>query len=297
MTRTAWLNGVFLAADEVRISPFDRGFLFADGVYEVTAVYAGRPIDMERHLDRLERSLKEIQCPVLPDRAELVAVHERLIADNGMQEGLVYLQVTRGAYGGRDFFPPADDAIRLTQFAYAEVRPIIDTAGARDGIAVALTPDIRWGRRDIKSVQLLAPVLAKQAARNAGANDAWFVDPDGRVTEGASSNAWIVTKDGDIVTRALSQNILAGVTRHALMDVIGRTGGKIIERSFTPEEARTAAEAFITGAGTLVYPVVRVDGVEIGDGRPGPVTRGVQRLYYQAIGADPAQTAPWALPD
>jgi D-alanine transaminase len=291
MTRQAWVNGVYVAADEARISPFDRGFLFADGVYEVTAVYDGRLVDMERHLDRLERSLRELKFGALPDRKELEEVHRRLVADNGVDEGYIYLQVTRGTYAGRDFVAP--DAPRLTCFAFGEKRALIDTPSARNGSRIVTLPDIRWARRDIKSTGLLAQALAKTEAKARGADDAWLVAPDGQVTEGASSNAWIVTQDGEIITRQLSNMILAGVTRHALFDGLGQKGRKITERSFTVEEARAAAEAFTTAATGLVTPVVEIDGVKLGDGRPGRVTREVQKIYYTAIGADVANAAPW----
>jgi len=292
MSKMAWVNGVYVAADEARISPFDRGFLFADGVYEVTAVYGGRLVDMERHLDRLERSLRELKFGALPDRKELEEVHRRLVADNGIDEGYVYLQVTRGAYAGRDFVAP--DAPRLTCFAFGEKRALIDTPSARNGSRIVTLPDIRWARRDIKSTGLLAQALAKTEAKRQGADDAWLVAPDGFVTEGASSNAWIVTHDGEIITRQLSNMILAGVTRHALFDALGQRGRKITERNFTVDEARAAAEAFTTAATGLVTPVVEIDGVKLGDGKPGKVTREVQKLYYTAIGADVAKAAPWA---
>lgn len=291
MTRQAWVNGVYVAAEEAKISPFDRGFLFADGVYEVTAIYGGRTVDMERHLDRLERSLRELKFGTMPDRKELEEVHRRLIVDNNITEGYIYLQVTRGAYGQRDFVAP--DAPKLTCFAYAESKPLIVTSGARNGIRVISVPDIRWARRDIKSVGLLAQALAKTEARASGVDDAWLVAPDGFVTEGASANAWIVTKDGEIITRALSNMILAGITRHALFDSLGQQGRKITERSFTLDEAKNAAEAYITAATGLVTPVVEIDGVKIGAGKPGPITRGVQKLYYTAIGADVTKAAPW----
>jgi D-alanine transaminase len=291
MTRQAWVNGVYVAAEEAKISPFDRGFLFADGVYEVTAIYNGRTVDMERHLDRLERSLRELKFGTMPDRKELEEVHRRLATDNGITEGYVYLQVTRGAYGARDFVAP--DKPKLTCFAYAENRPLIDTPAARNGTRVISVPDIRWSRRDIKSVGLLAQALAKTEAKAQGVDDAWLVAPDGFVTEGASSNAWIVTKEGEIITRALSNMILAGITRHALFDSLGQQGRKITERSFTLEEAKNAAEAFVTAATGLVTPVTEIDGVKLGSGKPGPITRGVQKLYYTAIGADVSKAAPW----
>lgn len=291
MTRQAWVNGVYVAAEEAKISPFDRGFLFADGVYEVTAIYNGRTVDMERHLDRLERSLRELKFGTMPDRKELEEVHRRLATDNGITEGYVYLQVTRGAYGARDFVAP--DKPKLTCFAYAESRPLIDTLAARNGTRVISVPDIRWSRRDIKSVGLLAQALAKTEAKAQGVDDAWLVAPDGFVTEGASSNAWIVTKEGEIITRALSNMILAGITRHALFDSLGQQGRKITERSFTLEEAKSAAEAFVTAATGLVTPVTEIDGVKLGSGKPGSITRGVQKLYYTAIGADVSKAAPW----
>jgi D-alanine transaminase len=293
MARQAWVNGVYVAAEEARISPFDRGFLFADGVYEVTAVYGGRLVDMERHLNRLERSLKELKFGAMPDRKELEEVHRRLVSENGITEGYVYLQVTRGSYAGRDFVAP--DKPRLTCFAFAESRALIDTPNARDGSRVISVPDIRWSRRDIKSVGLLAQALAKTEAKARGADDAWLVAPDGFVTEGASSNAWIVTKDGEIVTRALSNAILAGITRHALFDALGQQRRTISERSFTLDEAKAAVEAFTTAATGLVTPVIEIDGVRLGSGKPGPVTRGVQKLYYTAIGADVSKDAPWVL--
>jgi D-alanine transaminase len=291
MARKAWLNGVYIAAVEAWISPFDRGFLFADGVYEVTAVYNGQLIDMERHLDRLERSLRELKFGTMPDRSEIEEVHRKLVAANDVGEGYIYLQVTRGAYGGRDFVAP--DAPRLTIFMFAEKRALIDTAQARNGMRIVTMPDIRWARRDIKSVGLLAQAMAKTEAKARGADDAWLVAPDGLVTEGASSNAWIVTRDGEIITRALSNMILAGVTRHALFDALAQRGVKIVERSFTVEEAKEAAEGFVTAATGLVTPVVEIDGVTLSDGKPGPVTRRVQKLYYTAIGAEVAKAAPW----
>jgi len=226
MAGLAYLDGVFLAADEARISPFDRGFLFADSVYEVTAVYAGQPIDMGRHLDRLERSLRELGFARLPDRKELEAMHRRLIAENRIAEGYVYLQVTRGAYGARDFPAPDADKTRLTVFAFADAKAVIDQPASRNGVKVVSVADIRWARRDIKSTGLLAQTLAKTEAKARGADDAWLVAPDGQVTEAASANAWIVTKEGEIITRALSNAILAGITRHAIFDALAQQGRK-----------------------------------------------------------------------
>lgn len=289
----AYLDGVYLAREEARISPFDRGFLFADSVYEVTAVYGGQPVDMGRHLDRLERSLRELNFARLPDRKELEAMHRRLIAENGIAEGYVYLQVSRGAYGARDFAAPDPEKARLTVFAFAEAKALIDQPAARNGVKAIGVPDIRWARRDIKSTGLLAQTLAKTEAKARGVDDAWLVGPDGHVTEAASANAWIVTKEGEIVTRALSNAILAGVTRHAVFDALAQQGRKIVERSFTLAEAADAVEAFTTSATALVAPVIELDGKPIGSGKPGPVTRAIQRLYYQGVGADPDKAAPW----
>ncbi len=295
MAGLAYLDGVFLSREEVRISPFDRGFLFADAVYEVTAVCNGRPIDLARHLDRLRRSLDELGFATFPDSGELEAMHLRLISDNSITEGFVYLQVSRGGYGIRDFVAPEPAKTRLTVFAFADSKTLVDQPTSRDGVRVVSVPDIRWARRDIKSTGLLAQALAKTEAKARGADDAWLVGPDGFVTEAASANAWIVTKDGEVVTRALSSSILAGVTRHALFDALSQAGRKITERSFTLEEAHAAVEAFNTSAVALVAPVVSLDGKPIGSGRPGPVTRSIQSLYYQAIGADLKTAAPWLI--
>lgn len=290
MTRLAWLNGVFLAADEARISPFDRGFLFADGVYEVTAVYNGRLIDLDRHLDRLQRSLRELGFrDDAVNRAEIETAHRRLVADNALVEGYVYLEVTRGAYGGRDFVPPDAGAVRPTVFAFTEAKPLFDTPAARNGVRAVLLPDIRWGRRDIKTIQLLAQSMAKTEARARGADDAWLVAPDGFVTEAASSNAWIVTANGRIVTRNLSSDILAGVTRARLFDAAAVEGLEIEQRPFSAAEARAAAEAFTTAATGLVTPVVSFDGAALGDGKPGAITRKMQAIYKEAIIIIPAR--------
>jgi D-alanine transaminase len=284
MAGTAWLNGVFMSASEARISPFDRGFLFADSVYEVTAVYNRAPIDLDRHLDRLQRSLRELGYAAFPDRGEIETVHHRLIRDNDLREGYVYLQVSRGAYGGRDFVPPS--RIVLTCFAFAESRPLIDTPAIRSGIRIITTPDIRWARRDIKTTGLLAQSLAKAHARSIGADDAWMVGPDGLITEGASSNAYIVTRDGRILTRRISNDILAGVTRAAALERLSELGLKFEEKAFSADDLRQAAEAFSTAATALVAPVVAVDGVPVGDGAPGPVTRLLQQAYFRHIGVD-----------
>jgi D-alanine transaminase len=275
MGRTVYVNGDYLPEEEAKISVFDRGFLFADGVYEVTSVLDGKMIDFPGHLTRLHRSLGELDMPAPATDPEIETIHRELIARNGVQEGMVYLQVTRGA-ADRDFAYPAEPKPSLVMFTQA--KSLADTPAARDGIRVISVPDIRWARRDIKTVQLLAPSMCKMMARRAGADDAWMVE-DGFVTEGTSNNAWIVTKAGTIVTRDLSHAILAGITRAALLQYAAETQIRIEERPFTIAEAQDAAEAFITAASAFVTPVVEIDGVRLGDGRPGPVTTRLRELY------------------
>jgi D-alanine transaminase len=273
--RTVYVNGDFVPEEEARISIFDRGFLFADGVYEVTSVLDGKLVDFPGHLARLHRSLGELEMPAPVPDAELEAIHRALVVRNGLIEGMIYLQVTRGA-ADRDFAWPAEPRPSLVLFTQA--RPLADTPAARDGIRVIAVPDIRWGRRDIKTVQLLAPSWFKMMARKAGCDDAWMVE-DGFVTEGTSSNAWIVTRDGAIVTRDLSTAILHGITRAAVLAYARAAQMRVEERSFTLAEAQAAREAFVTAASAFVTPVIEIDGVALGDGRPGPVTRRLRELY------------------
>ena len=270
MSRIAYVNGEFLPIEQAKVSVLDRGFLFADGIYEVTAVLDGKLVDFGPHVVRLERSLKEIGMPMPMPAAELEALHREMVRRNGLVEGGVYLQVTRGAVD-RDFAFPKE--------------PIPQTAAAKTGIAVITVPDIRWRRRDIKSVALLAQVLAKQAAAAAGVGEAWMIE-DGLITEGGSSNAWIVTRDGRIVTRQLSNAILAGCTRKSVMRLAELEQLRIEERPFTLDEAKGAAEAFITSASSLVMPVVSIDGAPVGDGKPGPLATRLRRIYIdQALAA------------
>jgi D-alanine transaminase len=273
--RTVYVNGEYVPEDAARISVFDRGFLFADAVYEVTSVLDGRLLDFPAHLHRLHRSLAELEMPAPVTDHELLAIHRELVARNAIAEGMVYMQVTRGP-ADRDFAYPPDPHPTLVVFTQA--RPLEDTAAARNGIRVIAVPDIRWKRRDIKTVQLLAPSMCKMLARKAGRDDAWLVE-DGQVTEGTSSNAWIVTRDGAIVTRDLSTAILHGITRAAVLAAAREAQMRVEERPFTLAEAQAAAEAFITAASAYVTPVVEIDGVTIGDGRPGPVTRRLRELY------------------
>ncbi|MEE9301033.1 MAG: D-amino-acid transaminase [Alphaproteobacteria bacterium] len=277
MPRTVYVNGAYLPESAARISIFDRGFLFADGVYEVSAVLDGRLVDNAAHLARLARSLGELHMARPASDDEIVAIQRKLIALNDLREGIVYLQVTRGA-AERDFAYPKEVAPSLVMFTQEKI--ILNNPAARSGIAIVTVPDIRWRRRDIKTVGLLAAVLAKECALEAGAEDAWMVE-DGHVTEGSSSNAFIVTTDGAIMTRPLSNDILNGITGRAVLRLAAREGLRIKEQGFTPEEAYEAAEAFLTSASTLVIPVVRIDGRTLGNGEPGAVTVKLRRLYIE----------------
>ncbi len=274
MGRIVYVNGEYLPEDQGKISIFDRGFLFADGVYEVTAVVGGKLVDHGPHMERLERSLDETRLSWPCTKDELTAMHLEMIRQNGLQEGLIYMQITRGA-ADRDFRFPKEAAPTL--IAFTQTGTLVDNPNAARGVRVITVPDIRWTRRDIKSVMLLAPVLGKQAAHEAGAFEAWMME-DGFVTEGTSSNAYIV-KDGKVVTRGLSQSILAGCTRRSLFRLAKDHNVVIEERQFTPDEAYAADEAFLTSAANFVLPITEVDGNRIGGGQPGPVTRKLREIF------------------
>ncbi|MEL6583439.1 MAG: D-amino-acid transaminase [Pseudomonadota bacterium] len=278
MTRTVYVNGEYLPEQDAKVSVFDRGFLFADGVYEVTSVLERKLVDFAGHMARLHRSLSELKMPVPVSDDEMEAIHRELVDRNDLDEGLIYLQVTRGA-ADRDFaFPPEDTPQSVVLFT--QKKPLIHTAAAEKGIKIAFVEDIRWGRRDIKTVQLLAPSLCKMEARAKGADDAWMVE-DGSVTEGTSNNAYIVTKEGVLVTRNLSNSILHGITRSAVLRMAREAQMRVEERPFTPEEAKDAKEAFVTAASSFVQPVVEVDGVTLGDGTPGPTARRLREIYVE----------------
>lgn len=274
--RTVFVNGEYLPEDQATVSIFDRGFLFADGVYEVTSVLDGKLVDYPAHMVRLERSLTELGMEMPMDGEAFLAAHKTLVAENKLDEGLIYLQVTRGA-ADRDFVYPAEGTPQ-TVVMFTQEKPLDETLQAKTGIKVISVEDIRWGRRDIKTVQLLAPSMCKMAAKAEGKDDAWMVE-DGFVTEGTSNNAYIVTKDGRIITRNLSNSILHGITRASVLKLAAEAQMKIEERPFTIEEAKDAAEAFITAASTFVCPVVEVDGVALGDGTPGPVAKRLREIY------------------
>ncbi len=274
MSRIVYVNGDYVPEEEAKISVFDRGFLFADGVYEVTSVLDGKLIDFEGHAKRLERSLNELDMPA-PD-VDLLEIHRELVARNGIEEGLVYLQVTRGA-ADRDFaYPGADVQPSLVLFTQAKPG-LADSPKAKEGMKVISIDDLRWGRRDIKTVQLLYPSMGKMAAKAAGADDAWMIE-DGFVTEGTSNNAYIV-KNGKIITRHLGNEILHGITRAAVLRFAREAQMEVEERSFTLDEAKDADEAFITSASTFVMPVVEIDGEAIGEGTPGPVAARLREIY------------------
>ncbi len=278
MSRIVYVNGDYLPEEEARVSIFDRGFLMADGVYEVTSVLGGKLVDFAGHAARLERSLRELDMasPVTMD--ELLAIHRDLVAQNGVEDGMVYLQITRGNPGDRDFAFPDPAKTPSTLVLFTQSKPgLADSAQARDGIKVISIEDIRWGRRDIKTVQLLYPSMGKMMAKKAGADDAWMVE-DGFVTEGTSNNAYIV-KGGRIVTRPLGNDILHGITRAAVLRLAQEAQMEIEERPFTIAEAKAADEAFYTSASAFVTPVIAIDGATIGAGRPGPVARRLREIY------------------
>ena len=282
MSRIVYVNGQFVPEAQAHVSVFDRGFLFADGVYEVSSVLDGGLVDNPAHLARLERSLGELgmASPIAPD--EIVRAQKELIARNRLAEGVVYLQITRGP-ADRDFAYPADPKPTLVMFT--QDKPLIDNPLATHGITVVTVPDLRWKRRDVKTVGLLAASMAKQAAVDAGAGDAWMVE-DGFVTEGSSNNAYIVTEGGTVVTRHLGQEILHGITRAAVLRLSRERQIAVEERPFTVEEAKGAAEAFITSASAFVIPVTAIDGETVGDGKPGPITRRLREIYIESARAN-----------
>jgi len=275
--RVVYVNGEFVAEDAAQISIFDRGFLFGDAVYEVSTVLDGKLVDNAAHLKRLKRSLAELRMDSPVEVDDIPALQRMLIAKNNLSEGLVYLQISRGA-ADRDFGFPKDARPSLVLFTQA--RAVLDVPAARTGIKVVSLEDIRWKRRDIKSVNLLAPVLAKQAAKDAGADDAWMIE-DGMITEGSSNNAYIITKEGALVTRHLGTEILHGITRQAVLAVAQAEGLTIEERAFSLEEAYEAAEAFITSASTFVMPVIQIDDRTMSNGAPGAVTLKLREKYIE----------------
>ncbi|GGE79837.1 D-amino-acid transaminase [Stappia taiwanensis] len=286
MSRIAYVNGRYVRHAEAAVHIEDRGYQFADGVYEVCEIWRGKVVDERRHLDRLERSLRELSIAMPMSRAALAQVMREVIRRNRVQSGIVYLQVTRGVARRDHVFPPAGTKPALVITSRA-VRPEVGDKAAEAGVGVITVPENRWERVDIKSVGLLPNVLVKQKAKEAGAKEAWFVDADGFVTEGGSTNAWIITTDNTLVTRPAEHGILAGITRRVVLDMIEREGLSFDERPFTVEEAKNAKEAFITAATTLVMPVVKVDDTVIGNGHPGSFASELRSKFHEVSELEP----------
>ncbi len=278
--RTVYVNGDYLPETEAKVSIFDRGFLMADGVYEVTSVLDGKLIDFDGHAVRLQRSLDELDMRNPISKDDLLEVHRELVRLNGIDEGMIYLQITRGAPGDRDFAFPDPETVPCTVVLFTQNKPgLAANPMAQKGIKVISIEDIRWGRRDIKTVQLLYPSMGKMMAKAAGADDAWMVQ-DGYVTEGTSNNAYIV-KGGKIITRPKTNDILHGITRAAVLRFAEEAQMTVEERNFTIEEAQDADEAFITSASAFVMPVVEINGAPIGDGTPGSVAPRLREIYLE----------------
>ena len=282
MNRTVYVNGDYLPEADAKISVFDRGFLMADGVYEVTSVLDGKLIDFDGHARRLTRSLHELDMasPITDD--DLVAMFRELVARNGIDQGMIYLQITRGNPGDRSFVFPDPATTPSTIVAFTQDVPnLADAPAAKTGFRVISVPDIRWGRRDIKTTQLLYPSMAKMMAKHAGVDDSWFVQ-DGAVTEGTSNNAYIV-KGNRIITRQLTTDILHGITRTSVLRFAAESQMEVEERPFTVAEAQSADEAFSTAASIFVMPVVEIDGAPVGTGAPGPVAKRLREIYIDEM--------------
>lgn len=274
--RTVYVNGEFVPENEAKISVFDRGFTFADAIYEVTAVLRGKLVDIDLHLARLRRSLRELALELPLSDEELLALHRALIEHNQLQEGLIYLQVSRGVEDRNFHFPAAGTPPTLVM--YTQTKQVIDNAQAQHGIRVITLPDLRWGRCDIKTTQLLYACMAKEQAKAQGADDAWLLK-DGYITEGTSNNAFIVTAAGAVVTRDLSRALLPGTTRSVINALLSEHQLHLEERPWTQAEAEQASEAFITSSTSFVWPVVAINGQPIGNGKPGALTQRLRQLY------------------
>lgn len=277
MSRIVYVNGDYVPEEDARISVFDRGFLFADSVYEVTSVLDGKLIDFDGHTKRLSRSLNELEMTFPANEKKILEIYRELVARNNLKDGLVYLQVTRGV-ADRDFAYPERAVPTLVTFTQSKPN-LADNPAAQKGIKVISIPDMRWDRRDIKTVQLLYPSMGKMMAKAQGKDDAWMIE-DGLVTEGTSNNTFII-KDGKIITRQLGTEILGGITRKAVLRFAREEQIKVEERAFTIEDAKNAEEAFITSATTFVTPVVEIDGETIGDGKPGSITQKLRGIYME----------------
>jgi len=278
MTRTVYVNGEYLPETEAKVSIFDRGFLMADAVYEVTSVLGGKLLDFDGHAVRLERSLNELDIENPISKADLLEIHRELVRLNDITDGMIYLQISRGAPNDRDFVFPDPETTKPTVVLFTQNKPgLANSPVAKKGIKVISIQDVRWGRRDIKTVQLLYPSMGKMMAKKAGCDDAWMVE-DGFVTEGTSNNAYII-KGNKIITRALSNDILHGITRAAVLRFAQEAQMEVEERNFTITEAQDADEAFITSASTFVMPVVEIDGAAVGTGAVGPLATRLREIY------------------
>ena len=287
MSRVAYVNGQYLPHREAAVHVEDRGYQFADGVYEVCAVHRGRLLDEQGHLDRLDRSLGELRIDWPMSERALRVVMREVIRRNRLSNGMLYLQVTRGVAPRDHAFP---DQANIALVMTARPTKPFDARTYRKAVDVITIPEIRWARRDIKTISLLPNVLGKQQAREQGAYEAWMVEADGSVTEGTSSNAWIVTDDGQLVTRQPGQAILNGITRLAILKLAAEEGITFTERPFTVDEAKAAREAFVTSTSSFVKPVRRIDGAQVGDGEPGSLT--MKLLDYYAAYMDRADGEP-----
>jgi D-alanine transaminase len=279
MSRIVYVNGRYVPHARAQVHIEDRGYQFADGVYEVCEIYDGYLIDETRHLDRLERSLREVAIPMPASRRALRLILREVVRRNRVRDGIVYLQVTRGVARRDHAFPPENTAPALVITAKSIAREKGEQM-AQTGVGVITLPDNRWERVDIKSVGLLPNALAKQKAKEAGAREAWFVDREGYVTEGASTTAWIVTPEGDLVTRPNGPDILPGVTRVTAVEVARRVGLTVVERKFTVAEAKRAREAFMTAASTVVMPIVTIDGDPVANGHPGSIATQLRAAFH-----------------
>ncbi|MBO0766134.1 MAG: D-amino-acid transaminase [Hyphomicrobiaceae bacterium] len=281
MTRIIYVNGRYLPYAQAAVHAEDRGFQFADAVYEVCEVKGGRLVDETRHMGRLARSLAELGMPQPMPPGAWSRVLRETIRRNRVTDGLVYLQVSRGAAPRNFLFPPSGTRPTVVCLARS-VSPVEQEVAAKVGIGVKTIPDPRWDRCDIKTVMLLPAALAKEAARAEGATEAWFVDGNGYITEGASSNAWIVDGEGHLITRSTDNRLLRGITRTTLIDLLRREGLELVERAFTVAEAKAAREAFVTSATNIVMPVVKIDGQPIGNGAPGLLTERLRSEFHGA---------------
>jgi D-alanine transaminase len=275
MSRIVYVNGEYVPDEEAKISIFDRAFLFADGIYEVTAVLDGKLVEYEPHMERLHRSLRELDMAQPISDAELKEMHLQLMTRNNITEGLIYMQITRGV-AERDFSYPEN--AKQTLVAFTQLKELLDPPAAKTGIRIITIPDIRWQRRDIKTTGMLAQAMGKQAAKEAGVNDAWMVE-DGYVTEGTSNTAFIVVDENRLITRPLSNAVLPGITRRMILKLAESGAITVEERMFTVDEAKSASEAFHTSASSFVMPIVEIDGAMVGGGQPGPVSRKLREMY------------------